>query len=493
MFFNMGVTLFTSRIILKTLGVQDFGIYNLVGGVVVLFSFLNGAMSSATQRFLNIEIAKGVKDRINHVFCTSMNIHIGISLVVLILAETLGLWFLNYKLNIPTDRMFAANLVFQMSILTTIIDITRIPYSAIILAYEKMSFYAYFGIFETVMKLLIVYMLSLFTNYDYLIVYGVLLMFVNLLGNIIYRVFCVKNFKTETHFRKYYDKVLTREMTSFSGWNLFGQVATVGANQGLSMVLNIFIGVTVNAAMGIANQVNAAIYNFISNFQIAFNPQIIQTYALNDFEKHRKLVINTSKYSFYLMSILAAPFLLHTEFILHLWLGDIIPQFVIPFTRVIILSSLFDALCGPLWMSAHATGKIRNYQLSISFILLLNLPLSYLLLKLGYSPVYVLVGKLGLSFIAFIYRFYFIKKIIHLSLKDILAYVSNIIPIFILFGGVFYLLKEGRMRETTWSSFFLYTLILETIIFFSIFIIGIGKSERNLIYSFIKSKFGKNA
>jgi len=275
-------------------------------------------------------------------------------------------------------------------------------------------------------------MLSLFTNYDYLVVYGVLLMFVNLLGNVIYRVFCIKNFKTETHFRKYYDKVLTREMTSFSGWNLFGQVATVGANQGLSMVLNIFIGVTVNAAMGIANQVNAAIYNFISNFQIAFNPQIIQTY-------------------------------------------------------------LFDALCGPLWMSAHATGKIRNYQLSISFILLLNLPLSYLLLKLGYSPVYVLIGKLGLSFIAFIYRFYFIKKIIHLSLKNILVYASNIIPIFILFGGVFYLIKEGVMRETTWASFFLYTLIFETIIFFSIFILGIGKSERNLIYSFIKSKFGKNA
>lgn len=488
MFFNMGISLYTSRVILKTLGVEDFGIYNLVGGVVVLFSFLNNSMSSATQRYINIETAKKIKARINLVFCTSMNIHIGISIAVLILAETVGLWFLNYKLNIADDRMDAANIVYQMSVITTVIDITRIPYNATILAYEKMSFYAYFGIFETLMKLIIVYMLYMFTGYDHLIVYSILLMLVNFLGNIIVRFYCIKNFTQETNYKLSYDKELTKEIASFSGWNLFGQVANVGSNQGLNMILNIFIGVTVNAAMGIANQVNAAIYNFISNFQVAFNPQIIQSHALGDIDKHRKIVLNTSKYSFFLMSILATPFLLSTDFILHLWLGNIIPDYVISFTRIIILCSLIESLSGPLWMSAHAVGNIKKYQIILSLILLLNIPVAYILLKLGFSPIYVLFGKFCIALLSFVYRLSYVKTKIRINKKDVFIYISNLLPVCLVFVITLYLVNYNIVKTNSFQEFIINTIMLEFFVILFILLLGLKKSEKSLIFSFISSK-----
>lgn len=492
MFFNMGVSLYTSRIILKTLGVDDYGIYNLVGGLVVLFSFLNSAMSSSTQRYLNYEIPSNDHVRINKVFCSSINIHLLICILVLILGETIGLWFLNHKLNIPDDRLSAANWVYQMSLLTAIVNITRIPYNSVIIAYQKMSFYAYVGILETFLKLLAVYLLLVFQGVDYLILYGVLLFFANIITTFIYRFYCIKKYKIESTYRFIYDKKLMVDMTSFSGWNLLGQVANVGASQGIAMVLNIFLGVAINAAMGIANQINVAIYSFISNFQIAFNPQITQTYAKGELKSHNNLVLLTSKMSFFLLAFLAFPVLVNTDFVLRLWLGNTLPQYVHEFTQIIIFISLIDALSGPFWMSAHAIGKIKKYQIYLSLILIFNVPLAYILLNNHASPTYVLICKLALNIIAFGYRFWYVKHSLKLEKQPILNYLRATVISFCVIVSVSYYLVEYNFIEDTYANFIIKSLLGELLLIILLTTLGLDIKEKEQLIKLIKNKLKKN-
>lgn len=491
MFFNLGVTLFTSRIVLKTLGVEDFGIYNLVAGFVVMFSFINGSMSAASQRFLNVEIAHGEKKQINKVFCTSMNVHILVTILILVLGETLGLWFINNQLNIPIDRMYAANWVYQMSLITAVVNITRVPYNALIIAYQRMSIYAYLGIFETIMKLVIVYILVLQESLDHLIVYAVLFMVVNILINIIYRVYCRKNFDEESAYYWHYDRKLTSEMALFSGWNLFGQLANIGASQGLYMILNVFVGVTVNAAVGIATQVNAAVYSFITNFQTAFNPQITQSYALKDFENHKKLLLFASKFSFFLLAILATPILLNTAYILDLWLGNMVPTFAKEFTQIVILISLIDALAGPFWMSVHATGRIKIYQFIISLILLINLPLAYIMLWQGYSPPDVLKVKLILNGLVFAFRFWYAGRLVDIGFSKSFNYVRSIVPTFILLL-LFIFYSNSNALSKSLLDFIKTSLFAEIILIFLVIVSGIEKNEKKQILNIIKIKLKRN-
>ncbi len=488
MFFNMGVSLFTSRVILNTLGVNDYGIYNLVAGIVVLFSFLNSAMSSSTQRFLNYEIAKKNIEKVNKVFCTSFNIHVLISIVVLLLGETVGLWFLNYKLNIPTNRMYAANWVYQMSLFTTVINITRIPYNSVIIAYQQMSFYAYVGVLETILKLLIVYMLVLFSNIDHLIAYAALLLMVNVMMNIIYRYYCIKKYKKESsyHFRR--ETELMKEMTNFSGWNLLGQIANVGSTQGLAMVLNIFIGVTINAAMGIANQINAAIYSFISNFQIAFNPQITQTYARGEYESHSKLLLTTSKMSFFLLAFVAIPVLVNTNFVLNLWLGNTLPEYVDQFTQIIILISLIDALSGSFWMSAHAIGNIKKYQIYLSILLLFNVPIAYVLLSQQVSPTYVLISKLLLNFLAFVFRFWYVKSVLKLTSQNTFDFLS---AVFVSFFVIVVITNYSYyiFMDNMYLNFIFKSILSEFILLSLLLVIGLNSAEKRQVINLIKKRF----
>ena len=359
MFLTMGVSLFTSRIVLNTLGVEDFGTYNLVGGIVIMFSFINTAMLGATQRFLNFEMSKKSDEAVNKVFCVSMNAHILIMLVIIFLSETIGLWFLNYKLNIPENRMFAANIVYQFSLLAFCFNILKVPYNASVIAYEKMSFYAWISIIEVVLKAIIVYFLLLFV-FDKLILYSILVFAVSILVFLAYRYFCRKLF-ISCKYRYIKDKTLFKELVSFSSWSMFGNLALIGSNQGVYMILNIFLGVTINAAMAIAAQVNMAVFSFVSNFQMAFNPQIIKTFASNDIKVHEKLVFQASKFSYYLLLILVLPILFNTAYILELWL-KIVPEYAVPFTQLMLVFSLIDALAGPFWVSMNATGKIKKYQ-----------------------------------------------------------------------------------------------------------------------------------
>jgi O-antigen/teichoic acid export membrane protein len=482
----MGVSLYTSRIILNTLGVKDFGIYNIAGGVVILFSFLNSAMTSATQRFLNFVTGQNLNTEVNRVFSMSMTAHFSIALTVIVLSETVGLWFLNTQMNIPAERMNAANWVYQFSILTFCIQIIRVPYNASILAYEKMSFYAFVSIAEVTLKLVIVFLL-LYFGWDKLKLYSVLTCGISFVILIFYKLYCNGAFTT-CRYNFIWDIELYKKLMRFSGWSLFGSLANMGAQQGLNILLNIFYGVSVNAAMGIANQVSSAINGFVSNFQVAFNPQIIKSYALNDQKYFMNLIFQSSKFSYYLLFFLSLPILINTNFIFELWLKNV-PEYSVTFCRLIILFMLIDAISAPLWMSVQATGNIRNYQILMGSLILLNLPLAYVALKMGCEPQSILIVRVIINLLTFFVRIFYLKPRIGLPtlryIREVVLVVTLVslmaLPLPLLVNHYIFNLK-GLITSTLVSLFSAG---------FFIYIIGLSKKERDFIFSFISSKVRK--
>lgn len=490
MFLTLGVSLYTSRVVLNTLGVEDFGIYNLVGGVVVLFSFINGSMTTATQRFLNFEMGKANLDGIHKVFCISTNVYFFISFIIVLLAETIGLWFLNNKLNIPIDRMNAANIVYQFSILAFVVNILKIPYNASIIAYEKMSFYAWVSIVEVTLKLIIVFALVYFI-FDKLILYSILTFGVSVLIYLIFRIYCRNKFSS-CRYQYMKDNKLTKKLLSFSGWSMFGNVAVIGSNQGISMIMNMFLGVTINAAMGVANQVNTAVYGFVSNFQMAFNPQIVKTYASGSLEAHKKLIYQSSKLSYFLLLIIAVPILFNTEYILTVWL-KIVPSYSAIFAQLIIMLSLLDALSGPFWMSTNAMGKIKYYQIGVSILMLLNLPIAFIILHYGFSPEYVFVAKLALSFIIYLFRVMYVKSFLKFTFKDFFSNVISRILLTTVFIGVVMLLFKYQVlpKGDSILNLFIFTIISLFVSVIGVIGLGINKIERKLVMSFIALRIKK--
>lgn len=424
MFVTLLVSLYTSRVLLKSLGVDDYGIYNIIGGVVVLFSFLSNAMTNSTQRFLNYYVGINNEKKIKKVFCAGMQAHFVITVIILILAETIGLWFVGTQLNIPQERMYAAHWVYQFSVLTTCINIMRVPYNAVVIAYEKMSFFAYVSIAETSLKLLVVYLILLSKNADRLILYSVLLTIVSFFVWCIYRYYCRREYSI-SRYANLRSKGLFREMMSFTSWYLFGGVAMVGSRQGVNILLNIFFNVAVNAAVGIANQVKGAIYGFVTSFQTAFNPQIVKLYANNETETLSKLINRATKFSFLLMFLLAFPIALCCENILSVWLVEV-PQYAVVFTQLTIIASLFDAISAPLWTVIGATGKVKYYQILVSLILLTDIPLSYFALKSSYSPTSVFFVNVVVNLMAYIFRLMYANRIIKLHIFSYLK--EAIIP-----------------------------------------------------------------
>jgi len=415
------IALFTSRVVLQTLGVVDFGIYNVVGGVVVLFSFLNAAMSSATQRFLNFELGRKNLAQVARVFSMSMSVHFCIAGTVLILAETLGLWFLNTQLNIPAERMVAANWVYQFSVASTLLGIMLVSYNATIIAHERMTFFAAVSVVTAFLKLGIVYLLWI-GDADKLILYAALTLAVGVLMQIVHVVYCRRAFPRVAVYKPFRDGKLFKELVSFSAWSLFGGIANMSASQGVNMIVNIFCGVAVNAASGIAGQVCASVSQFVSNFQTAFNPQIVKHYSAGEHDLFLRLIFRTSKISFFLLFFFAFPLGLNAEFVLKIWLGDV-PAFSADFVRWTLVFALVDALSGPLWMSIQATGKIRAYQLIVSAFIFSNLPISALLLWLGYSPVAVFASRAIINFLTAIWRVFYLRKRIGLPARKFLRKV----------------------------------------------------------------------
>lgn len=380
-----------------------------------MFGFLNGAMATGTQRYLTFELGREDYNRLRSVFITSVNIHLLIAVVVVILAETAGLWFLNNKMVIPDDRMYAAMWVYQFSVISTAVMFASVPYNAMIVAHERMSVFAYISIFEAIMKLVIAMLLYLFHG-DRLILYSLMLLCVQMLVRIIYGIYCRRHFNEARYVFKF-DRCLFREMMSFSSWNLWGSTASVAMTQGLNILLNVFFGPVVNAARGVAAQVQSVILQFASNFQTALNPQIIKSYASNELGYMRSLIFRSSRFSFCLLFCLSLPMFIETDMLLGLWLKDV-PEYSAVFLKLILCASIIQSISGPLMTSAQATGKVKIYQSVVGGTLIMVLPAAYIVLKLGGSPLSVFVTEITVCAIAFVVRLIIVRSMIHLSLRD---------------------------------------------------------------------------
>lgn len=491
MFFVMCIQLYTSRVVLQALGVEDYGIYNVVGGIVTMFAFLNAAMNSSTQRYITFYLGKGDKSELQEVFSNCIFIHAMLAVVIIVLSETVGLWFLYNKMVIPAERMDAAFWVFQMSIITTVVLIFSTPYNATIIAYEKMSAFAYISIFEVILKLLTAFIL-LFSKWDNLVLYAVLTVIAQLIVRFIYVHYCNRHFSiTKIVYR--FNKQLFRSMTSFIGWNVWGGLSNVLYSQGLNILLNMFFGPVINAARGIAVQVQGVVQQFAFNLQTAINPQITKSYAIGELKSMRDLVYRCSRYTFFLLLIISLPIFLETSLLLNLWLTTV-PEWTVSFTRIMLCIIMVDSVAAPLMTSSAATGNVKLYQTVIGGTMLLIVPVSYLFLKLGYNPSVVFFVHLAFCLITFVLRLIIVRPMILLSIREYIkvtlwpCFKSGLLAIII--PTVLYMLLPNTLTNGV-------LVLLSSIIFsvIAVYLLGINHNERafinqkiSLVFSFIKKK-----
>lgn len=381
----MLVSLYTSRVILDALGEADYGIYNVVGGMVSMFSVLSGTLSGAISRFITYELGKGNKKRLNKIFSTSVNIQLLMAVLVFLSCEIIGVWFLNTKMNIPDGRMEAANWVLHFSIASFAVNLVSLPYNATIIAHEQMGVFAYISILEAALKLLIAYFIYI-SPIDKLILYGILILGVSLVIRIIYGFYCGRHFE-EAKYRFVIDRSLLKEMAGFASWNLFGNTAYMLNTQGVNMLINVYFGVTCNAARAITVQVNTAVMHFVNNFMTAINPQITKSYAAGDYGYMAKLICRSSKYSFFIMYLFVVPMLLEAEGILGIWLKEV-PADTAVFMRLVLFSTLVQLLGNPLYTGIMATGKIKRYQVEVTMVGCMVFPFSWIAYELG-APAYM--------------------------------------------------------------------------------------------------------
>lgn len=387
MLFTMAIGLYTGRVVLNTLGVTDYGIYNVVGGVIAMLGFLTGSMSAASSRFITYDLGKGDMAVIKKTFGNILSIHFILAGIILFFGETIGLWFVLNKLQIPADRMTAALWVYQFSVFTSILSVISVPYNGAIIAHERMKAFAYIGIIDAVLKLLIVYML-LVIPFDKLKVYALLFFCIQVFDRVVYGVYCTRHFM-ETKAKPTFDGKLFKEIFSFAAWTMNGNLAVIGYTQGINILLNMFFGPAVNAARGVAVQVQGVVQNFCNNFQMALNPQLTKSYAQNDLQHMHQLLKVSSKFSFFMLFFISLPLMFEAPLVLKWWLG-IVPEHTVNFLRLILCSSMLFTLSNPLVVSIHATGRIKRFQAIEGTMLLCIVPIAYLLLKLfGIPPEYI--------------------------------------------------------------------------------------------------------
>lgn len=484
----MVVNLYTSRLVLRALGVEDYGIYNVVGGVVAMFAIVSSSLTAAIQRYITYELGQGDENNLVKVFSTSLNIQLILISIIVILLETVGLWFLNFKMVIPVERIAAANWVFQFSVLTFAINLWSVPYNACIIAHEKMSAFAYISIIEALAKLAICFIIAQ-NNIDRLISYSLLVFFVGLLIRILYGWYCKKNFK-ECHYKFILDRNLLREMFAFTGWNFFGAAASVLNTQGINLLLNLFFGPVVNAARGIAVSVNTTVMGFVNNFMVALNPQITKSYASGEFEYSVNLVFKGARYSYYILWILCLPIIITAPYLLQLWLG-VIPENTIIFTRLVLICSLSDALAIPLVTLMLANGKIRDYQIVVGGLQLLNLPLSWLSLKLCGEPCVVFVVAILISILSEIARLIMLRKMMLFpGLKFVKDVMLNVLMVSLI-SCIIPILFNMYVRVESFLDFVQICFITIIISIFVIYFLGCSKHERCLVVNFIQNKIKK--
>lgn len=484
MLLMMAVSLYTSRVVLEVLGVTDFGIYNVVGGIVSMLGFLNSSMSNAVQRFLSFEMGKGTEGKVAHVFNIAMFAHIIIAIVVFVILEIAGVWYLNNHMVLPPERLAAANWVLQCTIVTTLFSIMQVPYNGIIIAKEDMGIYAYVSILEAVLKLLVVYLL-LVGSFDRLKLYAIFMMAVTLVVLMINRIYCIKKYN-EANFKFVQDKALLKDMTSFASWNIFGEIAWVMTGQGVNIILNLFFGPAVNAARGLAEQVNAAVMRFINNFQVALNPQIIKSFSAGEVDDMKRLLYMGTRISYFVLFLLALPIILEMDFILGLWLHDV-PEHTTLFCQLILVCSLTACVSNLLAQVARAYGKIRKYQMVVSFFLLLNFPLSYIILSLGASAEMTVIVNIAIQATILFVRLLLIKPMIALSIRQFVR--NTVLPIIgvTFMSAVLPLVWKYYSNPTSVNSLItMFFALLSTSI--SIICVGLQKPERTKIKEVVISK-----
>lgn len=478
----MIISFFTARITLEALGVVDYGINNVVGGLVSMFSLISSSLSSSVSRFITFGLGKGDKKELNTIFSTSVNIHVILAIIVVIAIETIGIWFLNNKMVIPAERLTAAHWVLQCSTFMFALGLLSTPYNAAIIAHERMDVYANFTLFDAFSRLAIVFSIKYYGG-DKLILLAIISLIPSLIKQFYYWYFSKKNFE-ECTYHAVWDKKVFKEMFGFAGWNFIGASSAQMKDQGVNIVINMFTGPAVNAARGIAMQINSIVGQFASNFTAAIKPQITKEFAAKNFIRMHKLIFNGTRFTYFLFLIISVPVFFEIKTILHLWLG-VVPAHSVSFTRLIILLSMVEVISNTLITAQFATGKIRNYQIVVGGTQLLNLPISYILLKQGHYPETTIIVAIIISQICFLERLLFLRKSVNLPsyryFKEVylrlmlVTILSAIVP-----AIIHSIIKNPTLRFFTTCS----TSVVAT--FVVIYTIGLGREERYIAYKYVK-------
>ena len=483
MLFLMVVSLFTSRVILNTLGVEDFGIYNVVGGIVAMFTIISGSLTSAISRFLTFELGKGDKEKLKTIFSTSVNIQLGLSAIIILIGEIVGIWFLNNQMNIPAERMMAANYILQCSLGIFVLNLLSVPYNASIIAHEKMGAYAYISILDIVLKLAVAYAIML-SPFDRLISYGVLLLAESIFIRLIYGLYSKRNFE-ECTYHLIYDKAVLRKMVSFAGWNFLGVTAGTLNTQGVNILMNVYFGVAVNAARGIAVQASAAISQFVQSFTTAVNPQITKSYAAGDMTYMHTLVCQSSKFSAYLFLLMAIPLSVETPEIFEIWLKNP-PEYAVLFFRLSLLGTLMDSVLSNSLMTAiFATGDIKKYQVYVTICGGMVFPLTWLAYLMGASPDSTYIIYFIVYCVVLYVRLHVIQQKVHLQIKE---YARRVLVKFIPVAVLSYLLpiSIAYLMPASFGRILITTIVSVVITCAIIYSIGLTIGERNMVMSKVK-------
>lgn len=483
--FVMGITLFTSRIVLEMLGVDDYGIYSVVGGFVTMFSVLSSSLTAGSQRFLAYELGKE-NPQIKTVFSTTITIHIFLALLIFVALESVGLWYLNYKMNIVPERLIAANWVFQCSVITFCVNLISIPYNAAIIAFEKMSAFAYISIFEATAKLGAVYALYAI-QYDSLITYAVFMLVVAVILRLIYGIYCNKNFQ-DCRYNFSFNRQILKQILDFCGWNFIGSTAGILNIQGINLLINAFFGVALNAARGIAMQVDTAINTFVQNFMLAINPQITKSFAAGDFSNVNNMIYAGTRLAFFLFGLLCLPVFVSADFLLSVWLKEVPPSTAL-FTKYAIVYTLCQNLSQCLYIAMLATGRIKKYQIIVGSLSIMAFPTAWLFFKIGLSAEWGYISMIIFSLACLVARLILLQSMI--PQFSALSYITEaILPIAKVSIPTICLtiIVAQIFKENCWTNFILQSILYIAISGICIWTLGVKTAERQKIICSVKNR-----
>lgn len=485
----MVITLYTSRVVLAVLGASDYGLYNVVGGVVSMFAFINGALSSGTSRFITYELGTGNSERLRDIFNIALVSHICLALIVFVLAETIGLWFVNTQLVFPSERTGAVNIVYQLSVFTLLLQLTQVPYSATIIAHEKLNIFAYISLFEVGLKLLMVLMLSKIRMFDSLILYSAMIFCIQTCSLLLYRIYCYRNY-AESKWRLCKDKIRYKQIISYSGWDIIGSLCVIGQGQGVNILLNIYFGPVVNAARAICYQVEGAFSQLTNNFMTAMNPQIVKSFARNEINDMLELIKDGSKYGFYLLQIFLIPIMFKIDYVLRLWLEDV-PEYTSLFILIVLSNTMVRVIARPVIMGTHATGHIRRLDLYAGGLGLLPLPIIFILFKFGFEAQYAFWIILIWGILANIAEIIVFK--LELPAFNVKDYCLSVYGRCVLVAVVVIItdwLISANFGENLFSFcvYFAFSIFVNASL---VFIFGFDRHKRRKIFNLVKNKICK--